>query len=224
MASKIIAEVREMIERADKLAAYGLLQKWAAEHGNDKLITQVLEPILREIGERWEREGASLAQGYVMAKVAEDFLVRHAVDRSRNRSDADIKGPVVLGNIEDDCHALGRRMVGIFLEADGWEVHDLGNDVLANDFVNEANKIGAKVIGVSAMMYTTATNIKRLRKEIDQRGLAGKVQLAVGGAVFVLRPELVEEVGGDGTARNAVAAPALFGRLWDEACRREAAP
>lgn len=77
------------------------------------------------------------------------------------------------------------------------------------------------MIGVSAMMYTTALNIKSLRAEIDRRGLTGKIQLAVGGAVFVLRPDLVDEIGGDGTARNAMAAPALFDDLWEKACLTE---
>ena len=41
---------------------------------------------------------------------------------------------MILGNIEDDFHALGRRIVCTFLHAQGWEVIDLGNDVLAKEF------------------------------------------------------------------------------------------
>ena len=80
----------------------------------------------------------------------------------------------------------------------------------------------ARVIGVSAMTLTTARNIRHLRDEIDSRGLKGKVQLGVGGAVFILNPSLVEEVGGDGTAKNALIAVSLFDRLWDEAIRESA--
>ena len=46
----------------------------------------------------------------------------------------------------------------------------------------------------------------------------GGAGLAVGGAVFLQRPELVKEVGGDGTAPNAIAAPALMERLMAQAC------
>jgi methanogenic corrinoid protein MtbC1 len=56
-------------------------------------------------------------------------------------------------------------------------------------------------------------NIRSVREELESRGLSGRIQLAVGGAVFRLRPELVEEVGGDGTAPSALQAPALFDRL-----------
>jgi hypothetical protein len=39
----------------------------------------------------------------------------------------------------------------------------------------------------------------------------------VGGAVFKLRPELVADFGGDGTASSAVEASALFEGLWQRA-------
>ncbi|MEI6877096.1 MAG: hypothetical protein WCL50_18435, partial [Spirochaetota bacterium] len=41
------------------------------------------------------------------------------------------KGKAVIGNIEEDFHGLGRRLVASFLRTSGWEVHDLGNDVAA---------------------------------------------------------------------------------------------
>ena len=124
------------------------------------------------------------------------------------------KGPVVMGNIEDDYHPLGRKMVVAFLRVAGWKVLDLGNDVMPKKFVDTALEAGACIIGASAMMYTNAMNIKKIREEIDHRGLTGYLQLAVGGAVFKLRPELVQEVGGDGTAGDATKAPALMDELW----------
>jgi methanogenic corrinoid protein MtbC1 len=73
------------------------------------------------------------------------------------------------------------------------------------------------------MMLTTAGNIRDLRTELDSRGLSGKIRLAVGGAVFKLRPELVDEVGGDGSAPSAIQAPALIERLWGSSSWEEGA-
>jgi len=97
----------------------------------------------------------------------------------------------------------------------------LGNDVPPQDFIAAVLEHDARVIGVSAMMLTTAENIRALRIEIDAQGLGGKVQLAVGGAVFKLRPELTHEVGGDGTASSAIQAPELFDRLWAKSLEAE---
>jgi len=175
------------------------------------MFSRLLEPVLNEIGENWMAERISLAQGYVAGKVAEEVLLAAAA--RGEKPPAAGKGPVVLCCIEDDYHALGRKLVGIFLRASGWEVIDLGNDVCAPELVDKAVQAGARVVGTSAMMLSTAVNIRSVREELERRDLSGRIQLAVGGAVFRLRPELVEEVGGDGTAPNALQAPALFDRL-----------
>lgn len=213
----------ERIHLGDRVGANALLEAWASEYGYEHLLTEVLDPTLIRIGEEWcSSETFTLAQVYVAAKVTEDVLGKIAAQRKSPSEGQPPKGPVVIGNIEEDFHALGRRMVGTFLRTDGWIVHDLGNDVPAAVFVDKAQEVGARVIGVSAMMMTTARNIKRLREEVDHRGLAGRIQLAVGGAVFRVCPGLAEEVGGDGTASNALGAAGLFNRLWEQSVRKEA--
>ena len=127
---------------------------------------------------------------------------------------------MVIGNIEEDFHALGRQMVRTFSRAEGWDVIDLGNDVPAAEFVSKALAAGARVIGVSAMMSTTAGNVAKVRAEIDRRGLNGRLRLAVGGAVFVVLPGLADEVGADGSAPNALAA---LDEALDRLARGEAA-
>ncbi len=213
----------EAVKRADRAGANTLLEDWATEHGHERLLAEVLEPTLLRIGEEWRSaESFTLAQAYVAARVAEDALDSIAARSKPESQPVATKGPVVIGNIEDDFHALGRRMVGTFLRTDGWIVHDLGNDVLPEAFVDKALEVGARVIGVSAMMLTTARNIRRLREEIDRRQLAGRLQLAVGGAVFKACPGLDKEVGGDGTDGSALGASALFTELWRKAETPEA--
>lgn len=203
---------------ADRKGASLLVDDWAAKNSYERAVSDLLEPALQTFGDIWASdEDVSLAQGYISAKIAEDIMLKAAQARPAANGPPLLKGPVVLGNIEDDYHALGRKLVATFLRADGWQVIDLGNDVLAETFVDTAVQSNAKVIGVSAMMYVSAINVQKLRAELDRRGLTGKIQLAVGGAVFILRPELVAEVGGDGTARNALAASALMSRLWAQA-------
>ena len=178
-----------------------------------QVVADILDPAIVQLGRLWEEEAMSLAQNFVASKIAEDTLLRCIPVNSSKPSG---KGAVVIGNIEDDFHSLGRKTVGLFLTAAGWDVYDLGNDVPAEELLEKALEVHACVIGVSAMMQTTALNILKVRQLIDERGLTSRIKLAVGGAVFNWRPELVAEVGGDGTAHNAVGADELFMRLESE--------
>lgn len=216
-----VTELTRLINDADRDGANRLVDRWAAERGYEDALSRLLEPVLRDVGERWEREDISLAQSFVAGKVAEDILAK-ALAAAPAGELRPTKGTVVLGNIEDDYHSLGRRMVGTFLKAAGWSVIDLGNDVLPAEFVDRAMEAGARVIGVSAMMFVTARGIRGVRDELDRRGLSGRIMLAVGGSVFKVRPGLVSEVGGDGTADSAIAAPALFESLWARSLMAEA--
>jgi methanogenic corrinoid protein MtbC1 len=206
--------VMDAILKGEREQANLLLDNYAESGGYRNGMIEVLEPVLVEIGNSWVEESLSLAQGFIAGKVAEDLILKiHTAEKDGAAIEAE-KGPVIVGNIEDDFHSFGRKLVSVFLQSAGWRVVDLGNDVPAGEFVDKAVETGARVIGVSAMMYTTAVNIRKVREEIDRRNLSGSIKLAVGGAVFKLRHELTDEVGGDGTAANGFQAPKLFDELW----------
>lgn len=202
-----------LIIDAQRSEAVELIRNIAEKTGYFTAINTLLEPVLIEIGELWSKEKLSLAQGYVAAKITEDILLKALESKEWQMENMRNQVPVILANIEDDFHSLGRKMIGTFLQATGWKVHDLGNDVTALEIIDAAVTFNAPIVGVSAMMYTSALNIKKVREEINSRQLQNKIKLAVGGAIFKVRPELVDEVGGDGTAASATQVPELFNRL-----------
>ena len=202
-----------LINEGEKEKAVQLLTGWANQSSFKDVIFSVLEPLLIKWGKLWMQGKLSLAHGYLSGKVAEEFYLLAANDPEFKSASDGYKGTVVLGNIEDDFHPLGRNLVNIYSKAVGWNIIDLGNDVTAEIFVEKAIENNADIIAVSAMMFTTAKNIMKVRNEMDKNSLSGKIKLAVGGAVFKLRPELVADIGGDGTADNAIEAPDLFDSL-----------
>ncbi|SMD01994.1 Methanogenic corrinoid protein MtbC1 [Desulfocicer vacuolatum DSM 3385] len=216
MLSDIQQKVLAQLMEGNRVAVIDLIDEWAVQKQYRTAVSEILEPVLHEFGERWYRgEGLSLSHGYIAGKIAEYLMEKCLEEEEQNdAAPRKKKGNLVIGNIEDDYHSLGRMMLGRFLEISHWQVHDLGNDVLAEEFVDKALEVRSRVIAVSAMMYTNALNIQKLRREIDDRGLGGVLQLAVGGAVFITRPNLIREVGGDGTAVNAFKSVELIERMW----------
>lgn len=215
MYKEVQAHFLQAILETDRDKANEIIDQWAKQAGYEDTLIHILEPVLEELGNMWTvQQDVSFAQVYVSATIAEDIILK--VFKNREATEVhESKGTIILGNIEDDFHALGRRLVGIFLTSSGWHVIDLGVDVTAEEFVDRAVLEGAHIIGASAMMYTTAINIKKIRQEIDKRGLTGKLMLAVGGAVFNLRPDLWQVVGADGTSRNAIDVGGLMETLLE---------
>ncbi len=212
----------DLMLHSERKSAITFIEKLLEEgFSAEYVVRELLDPALVRQGAMWGEGHLSLAQAYVAAKIAEDILMKCLEFEKADDELIKRRGIIVIGNIEDDFHSLGRKIVSIFLKANGWEIIDLGNDVMAEDFVEEAIKSNSSIIGVSAMMYTTAQNIKKVRAEIDARGLQNQIKLAVGGAVFNGRPELVKEVGGDGSAKNAFETLELMDRLLHGCCQRE---
>lgn len=202
---------RAGIVNTDPGDAVAALQEFAGIHGAAAIPERILLPMLSVFArDHADSPDYPMAKAYVAGIIAEQGM---ALAVAALPAAAGQRGPVVLGNVEDDFHALGRVIVANFLRADGWEVLDLGNDVQAATFVATAIERRAPVIGVSAMLLSTARNVRLVREELDSRGQRGRIALAVGGAIFALRPELAAEVGGDGTCATAMGASALCQRL-----------
>ena len=186
MIEKTINQLLDSFLNADREESKKIIREYSAKTSPEEALSELIEPVQERIGNMWANgEEISLAQAYVVAKVVEEFMMEIA-DKIVLKK-ANCVGKVVIGNVMDDYHSLGRKLIKIFLESSGWEVIDLGNDVDPELFVDTAVENGAHIIGVSAMMYSTAKNIKAVREEIDKRGLDKKIKLAVGGAVFKVR-------------------------------------
>lgn len=200
---------------ASSIDAISAIERLLEDLSYDSFIRYVLLPVLEKAGhECMKKKEPTLAQAYVLGKVAKKGIALALKKAEKNAPvSSQKKGPIIMANIEDDFHSLGRDISVAILRAKGWKVIDMGNDVMAEEIVDEALKVGAGIIGLSAMMYSTALNIKKVRVELDRRGLSGKIKLAVGGAVFGLRKELIDIVGADGSCGTALDVPDLMNKL-----------
>ena len=116
---------------------------------------------------------------------------------------------VVLGVVEGDVHDIGKNLVGVMLEAEGYKVVDLGCDVSPRRFVDEVGAGGAQVLALSTMMTTTVPAMRRtveLARELEPRPL-----IIVGGAP--LSGGVAADMGADGYGENSARAPGLIRSL-----------
>ena len=112
-------------------------------------------------------------------------------------------GKAAIGTVKGDLHDIGKNLVALMLEGAGFEIEDLGTDVLPEKFV-EAAKNGAQVIGLSALLTTTMTSIDIVIKQLEEAGVRQGVKVIVGGAPVTA--DFARVVGADGYAPDAASA------------------
>ena len=119
-------------------------------------------------------------------------------------------GTVAIGTVKGDLHDIGKNLVGMMLEGNGFTVVDLGEDVDPEKFV-EAVKNGAQAIGMSALLTTTMPNMALTIQALKDAGLRDQVKVLVGGAPIT--QEFADQIGADGYSTDAASAADLAKKL-----------
>lgn len=131
---------------------------------------------------------------------------------------AEPKGIVVTATVFGDLHDIGKNLVGMMLEGAGFKVIDLGVNVKAELIIETAKKVGADVIGLSALLTTTMPFMKLIVAQIKKEGLT--IPVICGGAP--VSREFAAEIGANGYGDNAPEAVDVVKRLMAEKVRRGA--
>lgn len=91
------------------------------------------------------------------------FLKKYFADGSVKR-----KGKFIIGTVEGDLHDIGKNLVAMMVEGNGYEVIDLGVDVTADKFVAAMNANPGAFIGMSALLTTTMVNMEKINRAIKE--------------------------------------------------------
>jgi len=116
-------------------------------------------------------------------------------------------GKAVIGTVKGDLHDIGKNLVGMMLQGAGFEVTDLGSDVTPDQFVDAVKQSGANIVGMSALLTTTMTQMPTTIDAFNQAGIRDTVKILVGGAPVT--DAYAQQIGADGFAPDASQAARL---------------
>jgi corrinoid protein of di/trimethylamine methyltransferase len=110
-------------------------------------------------------------------------------------------GIAVIGTVKGDIHDIGKNLVAMMWEGAGFEVHNLGNNVDADKFINAIREHHANLLGMSALLTTTMPYMITVIERLQADGLRDQVKVLVGGAP--LNEAFAEDIGADRYCRDA---------------------
>ncbi|AKB78301.1 Monomethylamine methyltransferase corrinoid protein [Methanosarcina horonobensis HB-1 = JCM 15518] len=170
------------------------------------IITKGLSPGMKIIGDKFEAAEIFLPQIMMSGKAMSSAMEILTPELEKNKKEGEETGLAITFVAEGDIHDIGHRLVTTMLGANGFDIFDLGVDVLNETVVEEAAKHkGEKVLLVgSALMTTSMLGQKDLMDRLREENLRDSVKCMFGGAP--VSGKWIDEIGADATAENAAEA------------------
>lgn len=160
------------IERLDEEEANSILDEAFAALSLDAVAQGVLLPVLRAIGEGWERGEVSIGQEHFASNLLRGRLLGFA------RGWMTGIGPVaLLACPAGERHDLGLIVFGLALRARGWRITFLGAETPLESIADTADSVDAAIVVVAALRSEPLAAAREALRELGTRR-----QLALGGA------------------------------------------
>ncbi|NLL36562.1 MAG: hypothetical protein GX256_03450 [Fretibacterium sp.] len=177
-----IEKVRQLMVEGEGDAAVAEVKALLEQGTEPRDIMAGLTEEMGILGERFENFEVFLPDlmvaGDAFMQVMNDVLKERLVGSAGGEKPK----TVIVGTVKGDYHDIGKNIVSIVLQANGFHVVDLGSDVDPVAYMEAARKEKASVVGLSALMTTTMPGQEEFIKLVKEAGEQGKYLVCIGGA------------------------------------------
>jgi len=154
-----------------------------AEKGEAPL--QILEECrqgMTIIGERFQNGEYFLAELILSAEIFKEAI--EILDPYLTATDPqESRGKVLVATLAGDIHYLGKNLFAALVKAQGFEVHDLGEDVPPALVVEKVKETKPDFVGFSVLITSVFDAMKEAAEMLEEAGLRNQFKLMVGGGI-----------------------------------------
>ncbi|KKN07198.1 hypothetical protein LCGC14_1069520 [marine sediment metagenome] len=207
---KILKDITANVEKGDsaavkELTKTALSQKIAAE----EILNDGLVKGMEVIGIKFKKNEIFIPEVLIATRAmkAGMDIIRPYFTEEKNES----KGKIVMGTVKGDVHDIGKKIVCMILESEGFEVVDIGIDVPKEKFLTSIKKENPDIIGMSALLTTTMVYMREVIEAVEKAKLKQNIKIIIGGAPIT--QSFADELKVDGYAPDGVSAVELVKNL-----------
>lgn len=202
---EVLNKISDCIEfgKINKAAPYPPQMK--DQDGADELTQQALEQGLsaneilsngliigmEKVGVKFRENKIFVPQVLMSAKAMSTAMEHLKPIFAENK--AEKKGIFIIGTVAGDLHDIGKNLVSMIVEGNGYEVIDLGTDVPAKKFIDTINEFPDAIIGLSSLLTTTMGSMENIVKEI--KAVFPNQKVTIGGAPIT--QDFCDQIGAD---------------------------
>jgi corrinoid protein of di/trimethylamine methyltransferase len=193
-----------IIDGDHEAAAQAVTEALAGGETPLPLINEVLNPALRDVGERFDSGEMYLPQLILSAEAMEAAVAILRPHMEARQEELESPGRVLMATVQGDIHDIGKNIVCAVLRANGFTVLDVGRDVAAATVVSKAAEFNADIIGLSALLSTTLPYCRDTVRLLEEKGIRDNYIVFIGGGAVT--PEYAQEIGAEYGGAHAEAA------------------
>ncbi|MFX1358418.1 MAG: B12-binding domain-containing protein [Promethearchaeota archaeon] len=196
--SNFIDEIVELNENSVIELLKGRLQ-----NNDDPLeIMDDIKKAMKVIGDRFSKKEYFIPDLIMSGEILRQVFEELGPKLKETQSSPKKKGKVLIGTVAGDIHDIGKDVVKFMLDANGFDVLDLGIDVPANKFISSLKEFKPKVLALSGFLTLAYDSMKEIIDRLKAAGLRDSVKIMIGGGTVDER--IVEYVGADAYGQSAV--------------------
>lgn len=173
----------------------------------------LLAPAARRLGAMWEADACDFVEVTValgrLQRVLRSLSRIFVEDPSAQDGRA---GRALLACMPGEQHTLGMFMVAEFFVRAGWSVN-VGPPLAEGDLLDMLKREPYDLVGFSLSCDTSLSQARRQIELVRARSVNRGVRVIIGGRIVNERPELVEKLGADAFAMDALQAPRVAAGL-----------
>ena len=204
-----ITEIVELNEDSVK----ELLKKRLESNEDPLKIMDDVKGAMKIIGEKFSNKEYFLPELIMSGEILRDIFEFLGPKLKESNITEEKKGRVLLGTVAGDIHDIGKDVVKFMLDANGFEVLDLGVDVPAEKFIESIREFKPQVVALSGFLTLAFDSMKEIIQKFEEAGLRDSVKIMIGGGT--VDESIVEYVSADAYGESAVEAVALASK-WTE--------
>jgi methanogenic corrinoid protein MtbC1 len=171
--AELVRGILAALEHGDATDIGVYLDQAFALNSVEATLAKVVGPLLETVGDRWQAGKLNIAEEHLVSESVRSRLGHLLADTGGG-----LRGVAVLACAPGERHELGLMMAAIALRGDGWNVVYLGSDTPAEAAVAMAERLGARVLGISIAAPERGAALEEALRDVARpEGL----ELVVGG-------------------------------------------
>jgi 5-methyltetrahydrofolate--homocysteine methyltransferase len=179
------------------------LVKERIQNNEDPLkIMDDVKEAMKIIGDKFSNKEYFLPDLIMSGEILRQIFEELGPKLKESQASEDKKGKILLGTVFGDIHDIGKDVVKFMLDANGFDVLDLGVDVPADKFIESLKEYKPDVLALSGFLTLAFDSMKEIIDKLNNAGLRDTVKIMIGGGTVDER--IVEYVGADAYGESAV--------------------